>query len=215
MKIMIQKLRVNRYLCLFISLILLIVTPPFIGNAPSARLTHSIFFTILLIATVYLISPHRKIFLVVFVAMIFALGFNWLSFANEKELSIQIPRLIFALIMMLFFFRQVILSIFKAKEINREIIFASLSGYILLGLTGAFLFALVFNIYPGSFNISEGREGILTFVYFSFTTLTTLGFGDIIPLNPQAQSLTVLHSISGQLYLTVLIGMIIGKYLKG
>ena len=63
-----------------------------------------------------------------------------------------------------------------------------------------------------SYNLENGSE-MYQLTYFSFTTLTSLGFGDVLPLTPPAQSLALLIGITGQLYLTILVAMLVGKYL--
>jgi hypothetical protein len=56
--------------------------------------------------------------------------------------------------------------------------------------------------------------GFHDYLYFSFVTLTTLGYGDITPVSAFAKSLTIFIAITGQLYLTILIAMLVGKYLS-
>jgi len=51
------------------------------------------------------------------------------------------------------------------------------------------------------------------YIYFGFVTLTTLGYGDVTPVSPMARSMAVLIAITGQLYMTILIAMLVGKFL--
>lgn len=74
------------------------------------------------------------------------------------------------------------------------------------------LFFLIELNFPDSFILPENWE-YYDFIYFSYVTLTTVGFGDITPVHPFAKSFTILISIAGQLYLTILIAIVIGKYL--
>jgi hypothetical protein len=64
---------------------------------------------------------------------------------------------------------------------------------------------------PGSFFI--GETGSLDFVFFSFTTLTTLGYGDIIPVSAYARTATTLQAIIGVLYIAILISRFVGIYI--
>lgn len=68
---------------------------------------------------------------------------------------------------------------------------------------------LVQIVLPGSFNIESSVDGY-TYMYFSFVTITTLGYGDIAPQEPVGQALVVLLAIFGQMYLTIVIAIIIG-----
>jgi len=106
----------------------------------------------------------------------------------------------------------IIYYIFETGLVTRNIIAAALIAYLFIGLLGANLYLLVELIYPGSFSIPH--ETILkdpsVFKYFSFVTLTTLGYGDISPISSQARSLSVLEALIGQIYLAVLIARLVG-----
>jgi hypothetical protein len=71
-------------------------------------------------------------------------------------------------------------------------------------------------IQPGSFSAGEILEQHqrIAFTYYSFVTLTTLGYGDINPLSPQAGTLAILEAIIGQLYLAVLIARLVGMHIS-
>ncbi len=88
----------------------------------------------------------------------------------------------------------------------------SLSVYLLLGLLWAFAFALLESAVPGSFSGIERGMGFTDykrFFGFSFVTLTTLGYGNVVPLTPRADALAVAEAIVGQIYLTVLVARLV------
>jgi hypothetical protein len=66
-------------------------------------------------------------------------------------------------------------------------------------------------VYPGSYNIS-GEIQTLDAIYYSFVTMTTLGYGDLLPLREESRSLSILLSILGPMYVAILIAMLVGKY---
>ena len=66
-------------------------------------------------------------------------------------------------------------------------------------------------IYPGSYNIA-GELTIMEALYYSFVTMTTLGYGDILPLSEQAKAITIILSILGPMFVAILIAMLVGKY---
>lgn len=100
-------------------------------------------------------------------------------------------------------------------NITTQTIIGAFSGYILLGILGYFLFALIEIISPGSFSIGELTwEENKHLFYFSFITLTTIGYGDISPVSPLAQRTAVLLGLTGQFYLTVVIAFLVGKHLQ-
>ena len=59
-----------------------------------------------------------------------------------------------------------------------------------------------------------GESDFLTWVYFSFTTLTTLGYGDVAPRSDVARMLAILEALIGQIYLVVIVARLVGSYMR-
>jgi len=109
----------------------------------------------------------------------------------------------------------VLTQIAKEKEVSVQVIFGAISGYILIGFMGAMWAAIIELVSPGSFNFSViTNYEYSDFFYFSFVTLTTLGYGDITPISQPAETLSIVLSLAGQLYMTILIAILIGKFLS-
>ena len=111
----------------------------------------------------------------------------------------------------------------RSQNVTPTIILSSINGYLLLGVLASVLLAIADRLpvalaagassgiqFPGATTPKFGD-----FIYFSFVTLTTLGYGDITPVSHLSRSLTVLIAIAGQMYVTILIAMLIGKFLSG
>ncbi len=109
---------------------------------------------------------------------------------------------------------KILKSILKLKQVNAQVLAGSVSAYLLLGILSAILFEVVELFYPGSFDYSIRYGAGYNLVYYSFVTLSTLGYGDITPHTPQGQAMAILVSITGQLYLAILMAMLVGKFLK-
>ncbi len=102
----------------------------------------------------------------------------------------------------------------KTQMINTNLIYGAVNGYILIGLIGGMGFRLINHFYPHSFVFESGLEAkIDDLTYFSFITLSSLGYGDITPVTPPGQALSVFISICGQMYTAIVIGIIIGKFI--
>jgi hypothetical protein len=109
----------------------------------------------------------------------------------------------------------------RSRNVTATIILSSINGYLLLGLLSGVLLAIAdavnqnFLDAAGPAIIFPGENTPLfnDFIYFSFVTLSTLGYGDVTPDSHLARSIAVLIAISGQLYMTVLIAMLVGKFL--
>ena len=100
----------------------------------------------------------------------------------------------------------------RSPSIDSNLVYAAVAGFIFIGLIGGGLLHIIELTRPGSFNVGANHD-MYDFLYFSFVTLTTLGYGEITPQTPVAQSLCVILAITGQIYLTVIIALIIGKFI--
>jgi hypothetical protein len=118
------------------------------------------------------------------------------------------------IIFMSFIAVNILSTTYKCKVVNRGVIHGALVVYLMIGLSWGFIYGLVECLHPGSFaNVSPILTfGHRPFVYFSFVTLTTLGFGDITPITAVARSLAILEAIIGQLYLIVNVSWLVGLY---
>jgi hypothetical protein len=112
----------------------------------------------------------------------------------------------------------VLVQAFRAGPITWHRIQGAVAAYLLLGLTWAFAYELVLLQVPGAFQPADlgGAKGpvMINLVYFSFVTLTTVGYGDITPAHPIVRSLANLESLIGQLYPAILIGRLVSMELQ-
>jgi len=105
-------------------------------------------------------------------------------------------------------------DVLNAKKIGNEILAAVFSGLIMLGLIGSFIFTLIELTHPDSFsNLGQGEVRFQNLTYFSFVSLLTIGYGDIVPITQMAKKTSVLLGLVGNFYLTFVIAIVIGKYL--
>jgi len=105
-------------------------------------------------------------------------------------------------------------SVFYSTTITLNHLVGASCIYLLLGMIGAILYSNLFFVSPESFSgLSEKniRLHFPEFMYYSYVTLTTLGFGDITPLSPLAKTMSFMQAIVGQLYLTIMVAGLVGK----
>lgn len=102
-------------------------------------------------------------------------------------------------------------SLLKTHNVSSDTIKGSICAYILLGFLWATIYGLINRIDPKAFLYSIDEK--IGFVYFSFTTLTTLGYGDIVPVNRYAALAANLEAVSGQLFIAILVARLMGLYL--
>jgi voltage-gated potassium channel len=109
----------------------------------------------------------------------------------------------------------------QSKHVTATIILSSINCYFLLGLLGGVLLIISDLVYR--YLHSSDQHAIdfahkhapefYDYVYFSFVTLTTLGYGDVTPISHLARSISILIALSGQMYMTILIALLVGKFL--
>ncbi len=105
-------------------------------------------------------------------------------------------------------------DVLNAEKVGNEMIAAVFSGLIMLGFIGSFLFTLIELTHAGSFsNLGTGEARFQNLTYFSFVSLLTIGYGDIVPLTQVAKKTAMLLGLMGNFYLTFIIAIVIGKYL--
>ena len=114
---------------------------------------------------------------------------------------------------------EIIKQILKTKTVNKNVIMGVISGYICLGLVGFFIFLTVELANPGSFtgdllignSINQNSGDLL---YYSYITLMTIGYGEIIPVTAIAQKSAILIGLLGQFYIVIVTALVVGKYIK-
>jgi len=122
-----------------------------------------------------------------------------------------------------FFFIFLVLSLIKQVSsiatVTFKVIVDAITGYLLLGFAFSLIVAIISTKIPGAYNTNfsadldrDTLEPLQDNIYYTFMTFTTTGYGDITPTHPISQSLAVLISVSGQLYVAVIIAMLVGKY---
>ncbi|MFI5236538.1 MAG: potassium channel family protein [Ignavibacteriales bacterium] len=122
-------------------------------------------------------------------------------------------------IIFVFFFVYVafnlLIGIIKSRDVDSQVIFSAVAAFLLFGFIGAILAAVINLFVPNAFSLNSTYSSQFhQYLYFSFVTITTTGYGDILPITPLARTLAIFLALFGQLYLTVIIGVLIGKYLS-
>jgi ion channel len=102
----------------------------------------------------------------------------------------------------------------RARLVDAEHLYAALSAYLLAGIFLGVLYWVLQQIWPGSFAVT-GEFSRVSAIYFSFVTLATLGYGDIVPRSDVARGLAIVEGIGGQLFLAVMVARLVSLYARG
>ena len=100
------------------------------------------------------------------------------------------------------------------EPIDAEHLYAALSAYMLAGIFFGLFYWVVAQIAPHSFTVA-GEFTRMSGFYFSFVTLATLGYGDIVPRSDVARGLAIVEGVGGQLFLAVMVARLVSLYVKG
>jgi len=177
------------------------------------QLLFSISYTFLFISAGLTVAKHRGLMLAV-VGIV--LGMEWISTVIDIGLMNMISRVL-NFVFFAFMSGYYIHLIAKARKVTPRVIFQAIIGYLLLGLVFSIMITMLVEYNPAMFSFpfaSEPGTGthFSDYLYYGFVTLTTLGYGDIVPLLPFSKSLSILVSVSGQLYLAIIVAMLVGKF---
>jgi hypothetical protein len=204
-------------------MLLLFFFYPFFQRSDAGVLILDIVFLIILLSSIFAISERKNIFVISLLLAITGFGATVLNYSlmtvSLRLVAVSAYGLFFAVMAV-----AILSTIMKTKKVTTETIYASICVYLLLGIIWTMLFSAIEIIEPGSF-LSGGapivdfsgepvrRNVFANFIYYSFVTLTTLGYGDITPISPHARALSSLEAVIGQLYIAVLIAGLVGMHI--
>ena len=165
-----------------------------------------ILFLVILIFSIFLHRHDSKLFKVTVVSLIIIL-INILFFDNNQSVSQYFLKILIVSITIVELFRE----IFKTKIIDSHIISSAISIYVLVGIFWYLLFMFLLMIDPDSFYIRNFNPEMVSIdmIYFSFTTLTTLGYGDITPVSYTAKMWSITEAMMGVMFLAVIISRVV------
>jgi len=110
-----------------------------------------------------------------------------------------------------------LIHVFVGRRMDGNRMIGAVCVYLLLGVVFGLINVFVYRLVPDSFSgISAAADQmkVLDLLYYTFVTMTTLGYGDIAPVGPLARAVAYLTAIAGQFYIAILVGMVVGLYLS-
>jgi hypothetical protein len=201
------------------------VVMPFFAEAEWAAHVLRLTVELLLVLTVWKLGGHRRLLVVVCVIVVLNEVTEWLvMFTLRPRLVVLSEVCTLAFIFTTAGF--VAWSAWKQERVGAENLIGAVAVYFLIGYLWASIFSLIEFASPGSFsNVCNPRpDGAVdcrpelarypTLIYFSFVTMTTLGYGDTVPLTRPAEGVATMAAVSGQLFLAMVIGRLVGLYMR-
>jgi len=202
----------KRYTVLLTTLLLLFAVYPFSVETRFRGDALAVVVSLVIISVVWVVSSHKARLLFLGLAIISLYG-DWISYFGSYP-NIELIGACARILLLTFVILLILKDIIEAQEVSRHILSGCASVYLLLGLLWATLYWIIEFFTPGAIQDKGGNITELGgLLYYSFVTITTLGYGDIIPTTVPARMFSVLEAIIGQLFLTVLIARFVGLHI--
>ena len=206
----------HRFLFLLITELALILGYPFTEGTAFRAEMFRLFAVLVFSAALYAVLGRGRVTVVAFLLGVPAIVIH-IANAAGFFLPLQMASLVLGVLYLAFVTAVFIWAIVSAPSVTGDTLAGAVAAYLLVGITYGLAYEADRDLIPGSFRDTVQPGVVLTpgqYIFFSFVTLTTLGYGDIVPWAAHARSLVILESVSGIMYPAVLIGRLIGSQIE-
>jgi hypothetical protein len=208
---------------LLAALLTLMVITPFLPESSFQLPLVSVLFSALLIASVYAVSQHPRVLIVGLLLGAPTLVLEWITNVRDP-LALRVIDHAASVVFLSFVIAVLLSRILRQQDVTADTIYGGICVYLLAGIAWAYGYDLIETVVPGSFAFGEGAlpddfspatqtEQSRRFFFFSFVTLTTLGYGDITPVTQQARAIAILEAVVGPLFLAIFIARLVGLHM--
>ena len=204
--------RFTRFSLLLAGMLLELMLGPFLATTAGGLLAARVLTVIVMLAALSVVGL-RRLTLVLFVpTLIVHLVAGHSNAPSVLAASATLRLLFFGYVTV-----DIVWRVLRDRTVTLDTIAATACAYMLVGVVWGNLYQLVEHLSPGSFDVPSswttgaGKDPVL--MYFSFVTLTTVGYGDVKPASLGAGGLCVVEAIVGQLYLAIMIARIVGVHI--
>lgn len=215
-----DKLYSVRFELFFISMLLILFGDLVMPIAAYDTLLAPVFFLINLLTGMLLISKNKRV--LTFFSLLFLAALAMFIIRVFSSVEAEANVLARSTVYFLFYAVvcvEIIQQVWRAPVVNKNVIIGLMSGYISLGLLAFFMFLAIETATPGSFSgmqeISARGESVVdAMAYYSYITLLTIGYGEIVPLTALARKAAVLTGLVGQFYMVIITAIVVGKFIN-
>ncbi|GAG33134.1 unnamed protein product, partial [marine sediment metagenome] len=214
---------------LLCALTLLLVSAPVAhalgaGARPVAQIVIAALFSAMLLSAVFQVSRSRVAQIIGLTLAGPVLVLQWINAWLEMD-RIAVANHVLAILFLGYVVIVIVKLLFTSTRATSDTICASACAYLVLGVLWAVVYSLVQILDPASFAFAlaeEGQVGSMRFgtersvfaIYYSFVTMSTLGYGDIVPASGSARMLAAVQAVMGQLYIAVLVARLVGLHIS-
>jgi hypothetical protein len=211
-----EYLSTHKYQTLLTASLILLVLFPYMNNTAWGEILLDLVTSVVLLAAILSITNHPRIFWIGLILMVPAIAGAWWPIEAHHPVPLLMG-LIFSSAFFTFVTAQIFRDVFNRQTITKDTLFGAICIYVLLGLAWSFIYLFQETVAPGSFDLGSMSERSYpelsaAFLYYSYTTLTTTGYGDILPLTQEARSLAILEQGVGVLYIAIMVARLVSMY---
>ncbi len=205
--------RIPKHSILLLGIMLFVFVFPLFEKSVMKGFFISLSYSLMILSVASIVEFKKKW---IFYLIIIAVAFQWVSFFTDFNnypifnfASFGFSVIVFSIAIYL-----MIKQIIASKEVDARLIIETIIGYLLIGIVFTLLNVLQVSYNPSSIGFDSSTPKLGEIIYYSYVTFTTIGYGDISPVSQAARGFAIMFGLIGQLYLTIIIAFIIGKYLN-
>jgi len=226
------RVRARRHTVFLVAIIVAFVVRPLFGDSGAAPIVFSLAMASMLLVGLLtiqiddlvgerdrLVAQRRRMVIVGWALAIPAIADRVLILFDTSTAVLVVGAIVWLLFFIFATWSQ-LRSVLKQREVTGETISNAVSVYLLMGMTWGIAYVVIFLVQPQAFNWGGAapppvRDVFPILIYFSMTTLSTVGFGDITPVTLQARYVAVAEGITGQFYLAILVARLVSLHMAG
>jgi len=206
----------GKFFYLFLAQVLLVALSPYFEKPGLPILMLRLLAAVAFFTGVYAVSEKRAQW-VTALALAVPAGVLNAVFAFRPHIQINLPALITTILFLAYTLVTLLRAVLRAETVTLDTIYGALSVYLLIAFLWGTAFMLLETLHPGALapNASSHPNHPIDWsdcMFYSFVTLTSLGYGDMVPVIPESRSLSILEAVSGIMYVAILIARLVGLY---
>jgi len=201
-----------RHLYLLIALVVMLVAYPYAGGGGALGIAA----VLIPIASVFALGARHRHRLILFALGLVTVA-GIIQEATGAGILPLVPVEITALLLFAYTTIFVLGRVLKSPRVTGDTLCGAIAVYLMIGLTWSLAYVLLEHLHPGSYRLAAAgmqRADGKDLLYFSYVTLATLGYGDVVPVTDGARSLAVLEGLCGTVYMAILVARLIGLHLS-
>lgn len=209
------------HLELLLALIAMLVLQSFLGsNTLVERMVFNLLNLLVVLSAIRSLSSSRKRLAIAMVVGLMSYGLSWITEYHDRAM-LNATMLLGYVVVFAILLSALSESVFHSGPVDTNRIIGASCVYLVLGMLWALIYAVLETLQPGSFRFTNElasdailQDKVSNLTYFSNVTLTTVGYGDIVPVCPPARMLAALEALVGQLYVAIIIGRMVGLHIS-